>query len=479
LIRSFSISASARPVVLDNCEHLIDACAQLADTLLRSCPASRSWQPAVRRWASAVSARGWSHSLLPAGSALTVEAVQEAEAIKLFLDRAQSVASSFALSSENVQSVVRICRRLDGMPLAIELAAARVKMLTPQEIASRLEDNFRLLASGNRTTVPRHRTLREAIDWSYALLSETEQMLLQRLSVFAGGFRLESAEAVCADRVLCEEDVLDTLGALVDKSLVLVRSGAGGSRYGLLETVRQYAHDRLQEGGELTAYRRRHAEHFLQLAEKASPFLVGGAGDPVWMPRMREESDNLRALADWSEETNEPAFALRLGAAVQWVLFATGWFKEGRALLTSALERAESVDAYTKALGATALAAIYLWQGDTALIPPLLEPQLPVLRASDDRCTHAYAVSIIGAAISQGGDPYAAQPILEEAVQTASRSPSPVLHAIALYWRGQSAGARGEFELAQGSFEQAVGIGRSLNNLPSIGHPLTRWVACC
>jgi predicted ATPase/DNA-binding SARP family transcriptional activator len=462
-------------LVLDNCEHLIDACAQLADALLRSCP-SLTILATSREALGVGGERAWlvPPLSLPASSAGTVEAVQEAEAIKLFLDRSRSVAPSFALSSENVQSVVRICRRLDGIPLAIELAAARVKMLTPQEIATRLEDNFRLLASGNRTTVPRHRTLRAAIDWSCALLSETEQLLLQRLSVFAGGFRLESAEAVCAGGALYQDDMLDTLGALVDKSLVLVRTGAAGSRFGLLETVRQYAHDRLQEAGELDAYRRRHAEHFLQLAEQASPFLVGGAGDPVWMPRMREESDNLRALAVWSEETNEPAFALRLGAAVQWVLFATGWFKEGRALLTRALERADSVDPYTKALGATALAAIYLWQGDTALIQPLLESQLPVLRASNDRCTHAYAVSIIGAAISQGGDPYAAQPILEEAVQTARQSPSPVLHAIALYWRGLAARARGEFELAQSSFEQGIGIGRSMNNPPSIGHPLTQ-----
>ena len=462
-------------LVLDNCEHLIDACARLADALLRSCPGLTIL--ATSREALGVGGeRAWlvPPLSLPAASAVSVEAVQDAEAIELFLDRARGVAPTFALAPDNVQSVVRICRRLDGIPLAIELAAARVKMMTPQEIAERLEDNFRLLASGNRTIVPRHRTLREAIDWSYALLSENEQQLLQRLSVFAGGFRLELAEDVCAGGPLYEEDILDTLGALVDKSLVTVRTSAAGSRYSLLETVRQYAHDRLKESGELDAVRRRHAEEILCLAERAAPHIIGGAGDPVWMPRMREEGDNLRALADWSEEKNEPAFALRLGAAVQWLLFATGWFKEGRALLQRALERANDVDPYTKALGTTALAAIYLWQGDTALIPPLLEPQLPVLRASDDRGTHAYALSILGAAIAQGGDPYGAQSTLEEAVQAASRSPSPVLHAIALYWRGLAARARGEFELAQNSFEQAVGIGRTIENAPSIGHPLTQ-----
>jgi predicted ATPase len=353
-------------LVLDNCEHVIDACATLADALLRACP--KLTILATSREALGVSGeRAWlvPPLALPAGAARSVHTVQDAEAIALFLDRGRAVAPSFALSSENVQSIVRICRRLDGIPLAIELAAARVKMLSPQQIAERLEGSFRLLVSGNRTTVPRHRTLSGAIDWSYALLSDAERLLLQRLSVFAGGFLLESAEAVCTGGALLEEDTLDALAALVDKSLVTVRTGAAGSRYGLLETVRQYAHERLRESGELDAFRRRHAEHFLSLAENAAPYLIGGAGDEHWMARVREEGENLRALADWSAEKDDPPIPLRLGAALQWVLFAICWLKEGRAQLTWALGRSARRSAHEGA-GHDGIGRDFPLAGDTA-----------------------------------------------------------------------------------------------------------------
>src|SRR4029079_4999203 len=181
--------------------------------------------------------------------------------------------------AKNAHAVVAICRRLEGLPLAIELAAARVRVLHPQQIGERLDDAFRLLTSGTRTALPRHRTLRGVIEWSHALLTADEQRLFARLAVFADGFTLDQAERICALDGIAEEDVLDLVAGLVDKSLVLVDTSAGEARYRLLETVRQYARDRLVASGELEAIRERHAEYFLEIAEDAAPRLIGGAQD--------------------------------------------------------------------------------------------------------------------------------------------------------------------------------------------------------
>ncbi|HSL72537.1 MAG TPA: BTAD domain-containing putative transcriptional regulator, partial [Longimicrobiales bacterium] len=461
-------------LILDNCEHIVEACARLVDTLLRGC--ARLTVLATSREPLGIEGeRAWLVPPLSLPKAVrTPGDAEQSEAVALFIDRARAVAPSFTLTNDNVESVARICRRLDGIPLAIELAAARVKVLAPHEIAARLEDSFRLLTSGQRTAVSRHRTLREAIDWSYALLTADEQRLLQRLAVFAGGFRLDSAEEVCSDPLLPQDDVLNALSGLVDKSLVTTRTTPTATRYGLLDTVRQYADEKLRDSGDRDEVRARHAEHFLMLTETAAPHLIGGAGHPYWVDRLIEEADNLRALAQWSEEQPERvSFTLRLGAAVQWLLFARGWFQEGRDTLTRALARADGVDPQVRAVGATALAAIHLWQGDTAPVRGLLEPWIPVLRAGSDRTTHAYALSILGTALSQEGDPVAAQPVLGEAVAIARMQESEVLLAICLYWQALAARARGELDLARASLEEAVGIGRALNNPPSVGHPLT------
>ena len=467
---------SQQLLVLDNCEHVVDECALLVEALLRNCP--RLTILATSREAFGIGGeRAWlvpPLSLPERASGVSLAEAELAEAIQLFVERASSAASGFVLTTDNVDAVVRICRRVDGIPLAIELAAARVKVLAPREIADRLEQSFGLLTAGGRATVPRHRTLRETIDWSYALLTPPEQALLRRLSVIAGGFRLESVEDICAGGDLSAEDIIDTLASLVDKSLVVVQSGPTFTRYRLLETVRQYAHEKLEASGEREVLRERHAEHFLALAEKAAPHLIGGAGVPYWMDRLLEDVDDLRLVAEWAEESRDRvAVTLRMGAAVQWLLFAQGWFQEGRDRLTHALSIAQDVDPYTRAVGATALAAICLWQGDTAQLSGLIEPVLPILRDAPERSTYAYALGMLGGAISQEGDPVGAEPVLAQAVEAARLQPHPVLLAIALYWRGISARSRGELELARTSFEEAVSIGRAQNNLPSVAHPLT------
>src|SRR5687768_9686059 len=287
-------------LVLDNCEHLVDACANLAEALLRECPKLRIL--ATSREALGVGGeRAWlvPGLSLPGGAAQTFQAIDASEAVRLFVDRAQAAVASFQLTAANAASVAQICRRLDGLPLAIELAAARSRALPPEQLAARLDDSFRVLTSGSRTAVPRHRTLREAIDWSYRLLDERERTLLQRLSPFAGDFTLEAAESVCADADFDAGDVLDTLGALVDKSLVVMREAEGTARYYLLETIRQFAAERLKESGAADAVLERHARAYVALVAEAAPHFVT-RDRPLWAARVHRELDNVRLALAWT-----------------------------------------------------------------------------------------------------------------------------------------------------------------------------------
>ena len=252
------------------------------------------------------------------------------DAVRLFVERARLRSPHFELTEENVKAVAQICRGLEGMPLAIELAAARVRALSVEQIARRLEDSLKLLRGDSRTAAPRQRTLHATLDWSYNLLSTEERALLRRLSVFAGGWTLEGAETVGTGDDIQEEDVLELLTNLMDKSLVLAEVRAGDvRRYRLLEPVRQYARERLEESGEADAFLRRHAEFFLALAEEAEPQLAG-AHQQEWAERLEEEHDNIRASLSWSLE-KEPEMALRLAGALArfWEMRARFWKAAG------------------------------------------------------------------------------------------------------------------------------------------------------
>jgi predicted ATPase/class 3 adenylate cyclase len=271
-------------LVLDNCEHLLAACAQLADTSLRSCPNLRVLASSREGLgvAGEQTYRVPSLSVPDAEHLPSLERLQEFEAVQLFAARAALSQPTFAVTAANARAVVQVCRRLDGIPLAIELAAARVKALPVEKVAERLDDRFRLLTGGSRTALPRQQTLRALIDWSYDLLTETERKLLRRLSVFAGGWTLEAAEAVCSGDGLDEWEVLDLVTTLVDKSLVQYEAGEGEARYRLLETVRQYARDRLLESGEADVARGRQLDWCLALAERAEPKLRGRSRSHGW-----------------------------------------------------------------------------------------------------------------------------------------------------------------------------------------------------
>ena len=327
-----AIGSSQILIVLDNCEHIVDACASLVEQLLRSCPRLRI--VATSREALGVASE----------TAWLVPPLAGSEAVQLFVERAQASMPSFAQTDANATSLADICRRLDGIPLAIELAAARVRVLSPEQIAHRLDDAFRLLTVGSRTAIPRHRTLRNTMDWSYALLNEREQGLLRRLAVFSGTFSLEAAEDVCSGDTLEAEDILDGVAALVDKSLVVMEPGDGVARYRLLETVRQYGLDRLGEHDELSRYQARHAAHFLDFAERMGPHLVGGEDQPGLVARMSLEHDNLRAAAAWvANEPSRADDALRFADVLFWYWYGrgywygTGQFREAREYIATAL----------------------------------------------------------------------------------------------------------------------------------------------
>ncbi|MBS1723015.1 MAG: tetratricopeptide repeat protein [Armatimonadetes bacterium] len=279
-------------LVLDNCEHLLLACARLTESLLRSCPnikvLSTSREPFNIPGESAV--RVPSLGLPESSSSQSPEALQRCESVRLFLDRAKAVSSVFVIDFENAPAVASICQRLDGIPLAIELAAARVRSLTPGQISTRLDDRFRLLTGGSRTAIPRQQTLRALVDWSYDLLNEQEKALLRRLSVFAGGWTLEAAEEVAAADPVESWEVLDLLTSLVDKSLVFFDPGGGTDRYRLLETVRRYGHERLEEGLELDPTLDRHLAWFAGLAQESGSWKRG--------PRQQEWSERLGSVQD-------------------------------------------------------------------------------------------------------------------------------------------------------------------------------------
>jgi predicted ATPase len=258
-----------------------------------------------------------------------IERLTRYESARLFLERVVAVKPSFALTEQNAPSVAQICYRLDGIPLAIELAAARVNVLPVEEIANRLDDCFRLLSAGSRTAMPRHRTLHATMDWSHELLPEEEQILFRRLSVFAGGFTLDAAEAVCAGEDLERDAVLDLLSHLVDKSLVMAREESGEARYRLLETIRQYGREKLSESGEAELFRERHAGYYLALAEEAEPELSGDR-QGEWLQRLEAEHDNFRAALGFSLEGGDARLGLRLAGVLGGFWYKRGYLREGR-----------------------------------------------------------------------------------------------------------------------------------------------------
>jgi predicted ATPase len=327
-------------IILDNCEHLVEACAQMADKILHAAPLVRLLTSSREALgiAGEVTYRVPSLGLPDVEHLPPVSSLSQYEAVKLFIDRAVSAVPKFTVTNENAPFVAQICHRLDGIPLAIELAAAKVRVLSVEQISRRLDDRFRLLTGGSRTALERHQTLRAAIDWGYNLLPPNEQALFRRLSIFTGGWTLEAAESVCSDALIHHDDVLDLLEHLINKSIVTVDENNHETRYRFLETMRQYAQERLIESGENEALRDQHLEYFLYLAETASPHLIR-AEQLDWLARLDVDYENLRTALTWALGRPSAEPALRLAGALGFYWNMRDYLLEGMKWMDLALGR--------------------------------------------------------------------------------------------------------------------------------------------
>jgi predicted ATPase/DNA-binding CsgD family transcriptional regulator len=458
-------------LVLDNCEHLIEACAELADSLLRSCPELRVL--ATSREALGIAGEvAWpvlSLSLPDLRRVPDTDSLPRYEAARLFVERARAVKPDFALTDDNAMAVAHVCYRLDGIPLAIELAAARAKLLSVGQIAERLDDSFGLLSSGGRTAMPRHRTLRATMDWSHGLLSEQESVLFRRLAVFAGGFTFEAAESVCVGEHVERDEVLGLLSHLVDKSLVLVAEEGGEARYRLLETVRQYGWEKLSESGEEGQLRERHAGYYLALAEEAEPELRG-EGQLAWLECLEREHDNLRVAMRWLLERGESEEAAGLG----WVLWLfwgiRGHYDEGRRSMEQALsvEGSDAMPASARAKALYVEGMMENYQGDHLSAESLLEESISLFRELNDKLGTAYALSNAGFAALGQGQPQKAITLTEEAVDLFLEvdekwGAAIELGFLAVAWRDQ-----GDHERAKRLAERGLALSREVGERQAI-----------
>jgi non-specific serine/threonine protein kinase len=367
---------------LDNCEHLVDASARLVEVLLRECAELH------------VLATSRQPLRVPGEVVWRIAPLTGHAALQLFEDRARVVRPRFRLGSANSDGVGLVCRRLDGIPLAIELAAARMGALSVGEVLARLEDRFRLLRSRTTTGVPRHRTLQAALDWGHGLLDERERWLFRRVSVFSGGFDLASAEAVCTGDGLEPSDVGGLVFRLVERSLLVPDTGGPGpTRYRLLETVRQYGAARLARSGELPAVAERHAAHHLALAEAAGR-AERGADQPGWLRRLESDLGNLRVALGWLRSRDVDR-CLHMAGVLSWFWETRGHFAEGRRWLEGALAEAATA-APSRAAGLLALGRLCMWQGDYPPARAACAGSLELCLGRGDHAGCAWALIVLG-----------------------------------------------------------------------------------
>ncbi|MEU8106119.1 LuxR C-terminal-related transcriptional regulator [Nonomuraea muscovyensis] len=431
-------------VVLDNCEHLVYECAVLAETLLRAAPALRVLATSREPLGFAGEQTLPVPTLeLPGSDHLPAESLARFDAVRLFTERARAVLPSFEVTEENRDVVARICRRLDGLPLAIELATVRLRALSVQQLLDRLDDRFRLLTAGSRAVLPRQRTLRALIDWSYALCSEQEQLMWERVSVFAGGLDLDGAEAVCAGDGIAREDVLDLVSGLVDKSILLREEHGSRVRYRLLEIIRQYGVEKLAEHGQMETVQGRHRDYYKQMAAQAREQLFG-PGQVAWFTRLRLEHANLHTVLEHCfAHPDEAVTGLTmasdllfhwitgyyLGEGRQWLdrglaactrpdesraraLWSNGWL----AVIQADLPAATAMLAESRAIGerlgldsVLAYVALYngmvaMFEGDTESAIAFYEEALERHRATGDPVGTASALIRLSLAYSFRGD---------------------------------------------------------------------------
>jgi predicted ATPase/predicted Ser/Thr protein kinase len=450
-------------LLLDNCEHLIASCASLVETLLRAAP--RLHVVATSREALGVDGevvwRVPSLSLPDPDQPLALETASQCEAVRLLVERARLVQPAFAVTDASAGRLVEICRRLDGIPLAIELAAAKLKVLSVEQIRARLEDRFRLLSGGSRTALARQRTLEAAMTWSYELLSDAERRLLCRLSIFPGAWSLDAAEEICAGNGIAPVDIVDLLTHLADKSMVVVEdSPTGERRYRFLETVRQYGRERLVQSGETESLRDRHAVFFAQLARRAEPELRA-ADQVAWLNRLQLEHENLRsALEWWLAAPEHHVDALELASAIWWFWLKRGHLSEGRQGLERALAGAAGAAPRLRINALTGLWHMTYFRGDFDATERVLAECLEPAREAGDMGSTAF--SLFGQALvaMERGDFDATAMLAAECETATNASPDFWYQTLPLFLQAYVAINSGDYPKASELYERQASANR-------------------
>ena len=465
-------------LVLDNCEHLTHASAVLINRLLGECP-EVSILVTSREALRIPGERAWilpSLSLPDQADSSNIREIFLSEAVGLFIERTKEVSHNYSPGDLEAAIIAQICTRLDGIPLAIELAAARMNMLSAQEIASRLENRFGLLTGGIRSALPRHRTLQATIEWSFDLLSDPEKTIFRRLSVFAGGFTLEAGEAVSSDNEICSEEVLTLLGRLVDKSLLNVvpdftNSGLA-TRYRFLDTILSFGRIKLEEAGETSTIRSRHAAYYVHLIEITVPEL-SLRNQGFWYRLLQAESDNIRAVIEWCVETDQAESALILAGALLWFWWSHGSAREGRDLTLKVLALPSSYR-YKKYRGRALTTAAYSqWVlGANDLAKNLLEEALSLHKELGDEEGIAWSMQFLGLVFTSEGEYVLAAQAMKEGVAVARKLGDLTKSSFSLAFQGDIALEQGDINKAESIYKESASILRGLGNKLFLAYPL-------
>ncbi|HQR11914.1 MAG TPA: tetratricopeptide repeat protein [Casimicrobiaceae bacterium] len=468
-------------LLLDNCEHLVEASAQLCQAILTACAKVRIVVTSreILRIDGEATYRVPSLAIPDLKVPASLAVLSQYAAVKLFIERARAVQPSFQVNDVNAPAVASICFHLDGIPLAIELASARVRSLSVEEVNERLSHRFRLLTGGARTALPRQQTLRALIDWSYDLLTTAEQRLLCRLSVFAGGWTLSAAEHVCTGDGVDEAEVLDLFTSLVDKSLMLTEERGLATRYRMLETVREYASDRLREAGGSVFWQGRHLEYFLSVADVAASQLTGDE-QQSWLGLLESEHDNLRSALAWSSGAGGNALGgLALAGAIWRFWHVRGYLNEGRSWLSELLAAAPSDQAEgVRARALNAAGGLAWQQGDYSAAQALYQECLAIRRRQGDQRGIAASLGNLGSVTLQQCDYPAARALYEECLAIFRKLGDRWAIAGALGNLGVAANGQGDFPAARSLHTETLtirrelgdrrGIAASLGNLASV-----------
>jgi len=468
-------------IVLDNCEHLIEACAVLTERLLKSCPKLKII--ATSREAMKCSGEQI-HQVLSLETPnpkdeLSAERLAQYESVRLFIERALIVNPKFRVNNENAPAIAGICSQLDGIPLAIELAAARIKTLSAEKIYERLNNSFSLLTGGKRTALPRQQTLRALIDWSYDLLTDNEKILWRRLSVFNDGWTLESAEEICPDIKINPEEVFDLLGALVEKSILIFDEE--NQRYGILQTLKRYGEEKLKESDDEKIMFSHHLFHYMELAETAEVSLEGPDAQ-TWLDRLEKENGNLESAIEWAVKNGEHEQAFRLTGSLGIFWDIRGYFSVGMRLFDNVLDSPGEVSKPVKAKTLSRAAAIALNLGDYRKALKLYEDSFSLYHELNDKAGIASSLRNMGIVSYEQGDYEKARKLLEEHLSLCTAGSDKKSTARTLNYLGNITYDQGDYLQARKYHERSLelreesgnkrGIASSLNNLGNVAYNL-------